>query len=131
MGQSFDACIVFGVAFPEDYLYDNEEKLLENTEFEYPLEALEKVVDDLARGTNLELKTVGYWDGEDTTRTILAYAEPQIETGYGEGDYYTVGFDPKRLDVGVPTAHPEAMRIAEKLGLDWSTAGWLLCWSVS
>lgn len=130
MGQSFDASITYGVVFPDDYLYDNEEKLLENTEFEEPMEALEDVVDELCKGTNLGLKTVGYWFEEDTTRTLFCLKEPQIETGYSD-DYYCKQFDPKRLDVGVPQAHPEAIRIAEKLGLDWLKSGWYLGWSVS
>lgn len=136
MGTTYSAELRFGVALPEDYLYEHYDPigacLEEDSEwqsYEYPIEAMEAHVERLAEGTNLCLVTVGYLYGEETDRQILAYKEPTVETG-GSGDYYTAPFNPKKLDVGDPAAHPEAIGIAHSLGLDWTKATWLLCWSV-
>jgi hypothetical protein len=125
MGQNFDASIVYGVVLPEDYIAER------YPDADEPEEEFESAVYELCKGTNLGTFLVGYFDGEETTRTIFGLKEPQVDTGYGADDYYCIRFDPKRLDVGDPSAHPEAIRICKLLDLDWLTSGWYLGWSVS
>lgn len=139
MGIRYSAELRFGVVFPEDYLYEHYDPIgacletdSEWQEYEWPSEALEAHVERLAEGTNLCLVTAGYLygDGDDETgQYILGYTKPVVKTG-GKGDYVYADFDPKRLDVGDPTAHPKAIEIAKTLGLDWTEAAWLLTWSV-
>jgi hypothetical protein len=136
MGISYSAELRFGIALPEDYVYEHYDPLGANLEadsewqeYEYPSEALEAHIDRLAENANLCLVTVGYLYGDDTEQHILALANPVVKTG-GRDDYNAVGFDPKHLDVGLPTEHQGGIEIAKKLDLDWTTAGWLLCWSV-
>lgn len=138
MGQTFDASIRFGVVLPEEHVYEHYDTLGANlesdsewTSYEEPEEALDAHVERLTKESNLELVTVGYFYGTETTRHILALEDPYcIETGYGD-DYYCKAFDPKRLDAGNPNLHVGAIQIAKKLDLDWTTASWHLCWSVS
>jgi hypothetical protein len=136
MGATYSAELRFGIALPNDYLYEhygplgaNLEEDSERQAYEYPLEAMEAHVERLTEGTNLSLVTVGYPYEDETARHILAYKEPTVKTG-GSGDDYIAKFEPSKLNVGDPAAHPLAIKIAKTFGLDWTEATWLLCWSV-
>jgi hypothetical protein len=136
MGISYSAELRFGIALPDDYFYEyygpegaGLEEESEWYEYEYPSEALEAHISRLAEGVNLCLVTVGYLFNDETERHILALKEPIVSTANSD-DYYTAPFDPDTLDVGEPSSHLAAIAVAKKLDLDWTEAGWLLCWSV-
>jgi hypothetical protein len=135
MGERFDAAIHFGVVVSDEYLYEHYDPLGASLEedsewrqYEYTSEAFEAHVDRLAVESNLHVVAIGHYTDSEHPY-MLALKEPIVETGYSD-DYYAVRFDPLKLNVGLPNMHPEAVRIARALDLDWATAGWHLTWSV-